>query len=253
MTDAIAIATAPGSVENVPPEARMATLAARLAAVVPPAPVTPLDNGIALPRPSATVQAALARAQANARRAARRARPRSIIATLADAFIALCSFVTPYALVGLGLRLIMARVFFFDGQTKIIGPIVPLSIPTDLLRMIPIDLSWIDYSVILPLQVKADTFTAFLTRYTAVPVPPMFGAYLVSYAEFLLPILLVLGFATRFAALGLLIITAMIQLYVLPDALWSTHIYWIAMLAVLMSIGPGAISVDHIVRLIARR
>jgi putative oxidoreductase len=86
-----------------------------------------------------------------------------------------------------------------------------------------------------------------------VPLPPLFGAYLVSYAEFILPIFLLLGFATRFSALGLLIITAMIQVYVMPEALWTVHIYWAAMLAVLISLGPGQISVDHIIRFIARR
>ena len=62
-----------------------------------------------------------------------------------------------------------------------------------------------------------------------------------------------LGFATRFAALGLLIMTALIQLYVLPDALWTAHVYWGAILLVLLSRGPGQISVDHIIRFIARR
>ena len=47
--------------------------------------------------------------------------------------------------------------------------------------------------------------------------------------------------------------TALIQIYVLPEALWSVHIYWAAMLLVLISRGPGQISIDHIIRLIARR
>jgi len=75
----------------------------------------------------------------------------------------------------------------------------------------------------------------------------------VSYAEFILPIMLVLGLGTRFAALGLLIMTALIQIYVMPQALWSAHVYWASMLLVLLSLGAGQISVDHIIRLIARR
>ena len=49
-----------------------------------------------------------------------------------------------------------------------------------------------------------------------------------------------LGFATRFAALGLLIMTALIQIYVMPEALWSVHVYWAAILLVLLSRGRRA-------------
>ena len=72
-----------------------------------------------------------------------------------------------------------------------------------------------------------------------VPIPPALAAYLVGGAEFLLPIMLVLGFGTRFAALGLLVVTALIQLYVLPEALWTAHVYWASILLVLLSRGPG--------------
>ena len=85
------------------------------------------------------------------------------------------------------------------------------------------------------------------------PVPPVLAAYLVSYAEFILPICLVLGFATRFAALGMLIMTALIQIYVVPEALWTRACLLGRDLLVLLSRGPGQISVDHIIRFIARR
>jgi putative oxidoreductase len=65
--------------------------------------------------------------------------------------------------------------------------------------------------------------------------------------------MLVLGLGTRFAALGLLIMTATIQLFVMPEALWSAHIYWAAILLVLMSRGPGPISFDALIRYLARR
>ena len=139
------------------------------------------------------------------------------------------------------MRLVMARVFFLDGQTRVAGPRVPLNVQD------------FDFSVVLPLQVKAETFGAFLNQYAALPVPPVLAAYLVSYAEFILPICLVLGFGTRFAALGMLIMTALIQIYVMPEALWTVHVYWAAILLVLLSRGPGPISVDAIIRFIARR
>src|SRR5581483_11950114 len=94
-----------------------------------------------------------------------------------------------------------------------------------------------DFSVVLPLQVKAETFAAFATQYAALPLPPVLAAYMVSFAEFVLPVMLVLGLGTRFAALGLLIMTALVQVYVMPAALWSAHVYWASILLVLLSLG----------------
>jgi putative oxidoreductase len=235
MTDSIA--TAPGPVDNMAGVAAMARLADRLAAVAPP----PLAASLTAPRFSPAVTAALSTSAAISARAERRARrSRSLIGIVVDSFVAACSFI-PYALVGLGLRLVMARVFFLDGQTRVDGPRVPLNVHD------------FDLSVVLPLHVKAETFTAFLTQYAALPVPPALAAYLVSYAEFILPICLVLGFGTRFAALGMLIMTALIQIYVMPQALWSVHIYWASILMVLLSLGAGQISADAIIRFVTRR
>ena len=85
------------------------------------------------------------------------------------------------------------------------------------------------------------------------PIPSEIAAYIFSYAEFVLPICLLLGFATRFAALALLIMTALLQAYVSPELWWSSHVYWIAILAVLFSLGPGAISIDALLRYLYRR
>ena len=141
----------------------------------------------------------------------------------------------------LALRLLMARIFFIDGQTRIEGPRLPL------------DIYGYHFSFIAPLHVKAETFTAFLTQYAPLPVPPILSAYLVSYAEFILPIMLVIGLGTRFAAFGLLIMTAVISIYILPEALWSAQIFWIAVLMVLLSQGAGDISLDRAIRFVARR
>jgi putative oxidoreductase len=54
----------------------------------------------------------------------------------------------------------------------------------------------------------------------------------------------VLGLATRFAALGLLFMTFIIELTV-PDG-WPIHITWAAMALGIMAWGPGRISVDHL-------
>lgn len=223
-------------------EMAMARLADRLAAMAPQEPLnlTALQ-ATSMPRPSPAVSAALATSKAISARAAERARrSRSVTGLLVDGFVAACSLV-PYAVVALALRLVMARVFFLDGQTRIDGPRLPL------------DVLDFNFSLVLPAQVRPETFTAFLTQYPPLPIPPVLAAYTVSYAEFVLPILLVLGFATRFAALSLLVMTALISLYVMPQALLSAHIYWAGMLLVLLSQGAGQISVDAVIRYVARR
>lgn len=157
--------------------------------------------------------------------------------------VAFCAAV-PYALVALGLRLIMARVFFLSGQAKIEGP-----------RSIPIrpGIGDLEFTVILPAGIKDATFQMFEAQYAGLPVAPVVVAYLFTYAEFVLPICLVLGFATRLAALALLAMTVLLQVYVMPGMLWSAHVYWMAILLVLMTVGPGAISVDALIRAIYRR
>ncbi len=242
MTDSATIARP--ILDNAAGEVAMSRLADRLTAMAPPPASAALTPPPAF-RPSPAVAAALATSAAIAARADQRARrSKSVIGMMVDSFVSACSFI-PYALVALGLRLLMARVFFFDGQTRISGPRLPLSVQA-------LNEQGFDLSVVLPLQVKEQTFAAFM-HYTALPVPPVLAAYLVSYAEFILPICLVIGLGTRFAALGLLIMTALIQIFVLPEALWSVHVYWAAILLVLLSRGPGQISVDHVIRLITRR
>jgi putative oxidoreductase len=76
----------------------------------------------------------------------------------------------------------------------------------------------------------------------AFPAPGVM-AFAAGSAEILLPILLVLGLATRLAALGLLAMTIIIQLTV-PDG-WPLHLTWAAMALGIMAWGPGRISLDH--------
>lgn len=77
------------------------------------------------------------------------------------------------------------------------------------------------------------------------PVPDTI-ALLVAVAEVTLPVLLVLGFATRFVALALLIMTGVIQL-VFPDGWANFHLYWASLAVAIMALGPGPLSVDHLV------
>lgn len=75
------------------------------------------------------------------------------------------------------------------------------------------------------------------------PLPDLV-AYMSGMAEIILPILLVLGIFTRKAALGLLVMTIIIQITV-PTG-WSLHITWAAMALAIMHMGGGRASIDHI-------
>lgn len=77
------------------------------------------------------------------------------------------------------------------------------------------------------------------------PAPDLV-ALLVACAEIVLPILLLLGFATRLAALAILVMTAVIQL-VFPDGWANFHLNWAAIAVALIALGPGKLSVDHLI------
>lgn len=78
----------------------------------------------------------------------------------------------------------------------------------------------------------------------AYPYPfPTLAAYLAATGEIVLPIFLVLGLGTRFAALGILLMTAVIQLTV-PEGWANFHLPWAAMALALMAYGAGRLSVD---------
>jgi putative oxidoreductase len=79
----------------------------------------------------------------------------------------------------------------------------------------------------------------------AFPAPTVM-AFAAGSTEILLPILLVLGLATRFAALGLLAMTIVVQLTV-PGG-WPLHLTWAAMALGIMAWGPGRLSLDHLIK-----
>lgn len=72
---------------------------------------------------------------------------------------------------------------------------------------------------------------------------PLVAASLAGIAEIALPILLVLGLLTRLAAVGLLAMTAVIQLTV-PDGWANFHLPWAAMAFALVVFGAGKIALD---------
>ena len=80
----------------------------------------------------------------------------------------------------------------------------------------------------------------------SIPIPD-FVAFMTGMAEIVLPILLILGFATRLSALGLLTMTFVIQL-VVPDGWINFHLYWAALALSIIAMGPGSLSLDHVIR-----
>ena len=76
------------------------------------------------------------------------------------------------------------------------------------------------------------------------PAPELL-APVTAAAEVMLPVLLVIGLATRFSAFGLLVMTGVIQL-VLPVGWANFHLPWAAMALAIIALGPGPLSLDHL-------
>lgn len=122
----------------------------------------------------------------------------------------------PDAPVALLLRVFPALVFWQSGRTKVEG-----------------------------FSIRESTFFLFEHEYALPLIPPDLAAVLATVAEHVLPVLLVLGLCTRLSAAGLLGMTAVIQIFVYPDA-WMTHGLWAAALFALVARGPGRWSLDHL-------
>lgn len=101
------------------------------------------------------------------------------------------------------------------------------------------------------LTIKDTTFFQFSDApFNQVPIlNGDLGAYVTTYTEHLLPILLLLGLATRLGALGVLGMTLVIQTFVFPEMAvwWQTHILWVAMALILIVRGGGIFSLDRLI------
>lgn len=140
----------------------------------------------------------------------------------------------PDAWIALLARFSIAAVFWKSGQTKVQG------FSLDIIAG-EVELGW-------P-RLSDSVVDLFRDEYRLPLLPPELGAVMAAGAEHLFPALILLGLATRFSALALLGMTAVIQVFVYPDA-YPTHGVWAAALLFLIARGPGALALDH---LIARR
>lgn len=123
----------------------------------------------------------------------------------------------PYAVLALAARIFPAAVFWQSGQTKVEG--------------------W---------TVSENAIALFAEEYKLPLISPWLGAHLAAFAEHFFPLLLVIGLASRFAALALLGMTAVIQFLVYPGA-WPTHGVWAACFLLVIARGPGAVSLDALI------
>ena len=98
------------------------------------------------------------------------------------------------------------------------------------------------------LTITPSTRYLFAEEYRVPLLPPDLAATLATYAEHALPILLILGLLTRPAALGLLAMTLVIQLFVIPSG-WPIHLLWAGPLVYLIARGPGSASLDRMLKL----
>lgn len=95
------------------------------------------------------------------------------------------------------------------------------------------------------MSIAPSTFDLFRDEYKVPLLPPELAAYLGTFNELLLPVLLVAGLFARIGAAGLLGMTATIQLFVYPEN-WAEHLIWATLLAMVLTRGPGAISLDRL-------
>jgi putative oxidoreductase len=92
------------------------------------------------------------------------------------------------------------------------------------------------------------TVALFADEYRVPVLPPALAAALATGVELGGSTLLILGLATRLATLPFLGMIATIQVFVYPQA-WSEHLVWGSILLLLLTRGPGAVSLDRLIGL----
>jgi putative oxidoreductase len=95
-------------------------------------------------------------------------------------------------------------------------------------------------------SVNGRTLDMFRGSYRLPYVMPEIAALVWQVSEHVFAALLILGLATRFAGLGLLILVILLQAFIHPDA-YVLHGTWAAVLLMLIKYGPGPLSLDYLI------
>lgn len=138
-----------------------------------------------------------------------------------------------FGLIMLALRLLLAQPFWASGQTR-----------------------WVSF----PTKIASSTTYLFENLFVLhfgffeMPIPfPVLTAHVTALAEIVLPVLLVIGLLTRLGGLALFGMSVVIQL-VFPEAFinfadpMNSHALWMAYGLLVAWFGPGAFSLDWLVR-----
>jgi putative oxidoreductase len=90
------------------------------------------------------------------------------------------------------------------------------------------------------------TLQLFANEYRVPAISPEIAANMALAVERTCPVLLVLGLFTRLATLPMIGMVLVIQIFVYPMS-WPDHLVWMTLLLLLLTRGPGAISLDHLI------
>lgn len=90
------------------------------------------------------------------------------------------------------------------------------------------------------------TIVLFRQEYKVPLLPPEIAATLAASVELTTPILLLLGVFSRLATLPMLGMAFVIQTFVYPED-WVEHLGWATFLLLILTRGPGPISLDYLV------
>ena len=122
---------------------------------------------------------------------------------------------------------------------------VPLAVPELVLRLGVALAFWRSGNV--KIASWDTTLQLFANEYRVPLLPPELAAYLATAVELTTPILLLLGLATRLGAAAMLGMTLVIQVFVYTEN-YPDHLLWAGPLLYLILRGPGACSIDHLIR-----
>lgn len=137
----------------------------------------------------------------------------------------------PYALLALIARIAGAIPFWRSGQSKLDGGEV-------------FGVKW------NPFDIAEKKIYLFQYEFGFPEAIAPLATRIAALGEFVLPLMLIVGLFSRVGALGLLIMTAVIQFWVFPEQLlnpngnWSLHLLWASALLFVLARGPGVISLD---------